>query len=170
MAIVQVSTETRSLANTESNVCGSCDDAVGGFGLKHIQKWMKSVASRDLFHMTSCVESYWTAGSSLDINLLTDPYIHELMMVIVAVDPTLDPKKSTLRDAILECHKEKPCLFHLGTAFSVATTVAERIRKVTGKYRFMRNNAHRFRQTCTRATHPEQKAASLRCYPRWTNI
>ena len=44
---------------------------------------MARVGTRDLYKITVCVEVYWTAGSGLEVSLLTDSYIHELVLALV---------------------------------------------------------------------------------------
>ena len=164
MALVEYSTGSVSPLCTEKSPSGSkesCGGQGGKFGQDHIDKWLKRVGCRDIFRITSCVETYWTAGSSLDPNLLADPYMHELMLIIVEVSPSMSVKKTDLRDAIILSHKNSPCLFHLGTAHKVATTIAERIRKVLAKYRFLRKDETRFKQTLARAGNGIQKERLL---------
>ena len=66
-----------------------------------LECWMQKVMSRDIYRRTQCVDTYWTAGSSLDVKLLTDPYVHELMVLLVAQYPSMNIKKTLLRDSIL---------------------------------------------------------------------
>ena len=112
MALVEYSTGSVSSLCTEESPLGSkesCGGQGGKFGQDHIDKWFKLIGCRDIFRITSCVETYWTAGSSLDPNLLADPYMHELMLIIVEVSPSMSVKKTDLRDAIILSHKNSPC-------------------------------------------------------------
>ena len=56
-----------------------------------LNAWMKRVNSRDMVSNMRAVELYYTVGSGLDWNLFADPYVHELMRAIVAVEPSLNP-------------------------------------------------------------------------------
>ena len=110
-----------------------------------LEGWMKRIECRDICRTTHCVELYWNHGSGIDVNLMADPYIHELMLRLVVAYPTLNIKKTDLRDGILRCHQNKPCLFHFGVAHKVADIVAERIKQVCGTYRFLKSNDSRYR-------------------------
>lgn len=118
---------------------------------------MANIDTRDMWHVLTCVDRLWNKGSSLNPELLAQPYVHALMLRIVAEDPELNPSKVSLREGILRCHNEAPCLFHLGTAFHVAGLIADRIRKVTSKYRFMRSNSDRLKQLLKRASPQQQE-------------
>ena len=104
------------------------------------ESWMTEVCSRDMHRMTNIVDARWAAGSGIDVLLLTDPFVHALANRIPDLCPDMRPSKTSMREAVLECHvgENGPCLFHLGTACAVATQVAERIRKVCAKYRVIK--------------------------------
>lgn len=78
------------------------------------ETWMKRVMPRDIYRHTQCVEKYWAHGSSCDVNLLTDPYVHELMLLLVELAPSMEIKKTALRESILRCHKKKSLLVSPG--------------------------------------------------------
>ena len=114
---------------------------------------MTEVNSRDMHRMTNIVDARWAAGSGIDVLLLTDPFVHALANRIPDLCPDMRPSKTSMREAVLECHvgENGPCLFHLGSACAVATQVAERIRKVCSKCRFLKREAARLNQVCTRS-------------------
>ena len=61
-------------------------------------------------------------------------------------------------------------MFHLGTATAVATTIAERIRKVTLKYKFARSDQDRFRMMYARADSVEHRTRIMTIISRMKNV
>ena len=118
---------------------------------KFLEEWMTTIGTRDIWRHTENVDLLWAAGSSINLKLVIDPYLHVMMNSLVAVDPTGNPSKVALREGILMSHAKMPCLFHRGTAFNCAGLIADRIRRVCSKYRFMAGDAGRLRQTMQRA-------------------
>ena len=107
------------------------------------ERFFMRVQSSDIYDATDIVDKLWTRGSGIDVSLIGDPYLYELAVQLALENPTLVYKKPELRDSLLARHKARPCLFHLGTAFAVAGTVAERILKLTTKYKFLKANPQR---------------------------
>ena len=121
------------------------------------EKWFRIVHSRDVFHVSEVIDRLWTRGSGIDVDLLGDPYLYELAVLLASEEPTLDIKKAELRDSLLNRHKARPCLFHTGSAFAVASTVAERFRNYFQKFRFLKRHPARYMSVRTKIESHEKK-------------